>query len=157
MFNSDNQWESWVMTQNGVTDRHTDTAFYRIRIYQYSKNSRQESCKQCLLWIWSCLAKRWSILTWLNMSSWIYWRSNGTALSREHSTPSSSSFSCSSFSPPAALSWGRRRLKSRRNARSLKRTTTRPRSCPISPPIWLVLCNDSSEKISYRLKQGTNI
>ena len=95
---------------------------------------RQENCKQFPLWIWLCLAKSWSISTWLNMSSWIYSRSNGTALSEEHSTPSSLSSSCSSYSPPAALSCGRQLPRSLKTASRLTGMTTPPAWCPISQP-----------------------
>ena len=113
---------------------HSEVFLYLMLQRTLSSYYRQENCKQFPLWIWSCLDKSWSISTWSNMSSWIYSRSNGTALSGEHSTPSSLSSSCSSYSPPAALSCGRQLPRSLKTASRLTGMTTPPAWCPISQP-----------------------
>ena len=114
---------------------HSEVFFLYLMLQRtLSSYYRQENYKQFPLWIWLCLAKSWSISTWLNMSSWIYSRSNGTALSEEHSTPSSLSSSCSSYSPPAALSCGRQLPRSLKTASRLTGMTTPPAWCPISQP-----------------------
>ena len=113
---------------------HSEVILYLMLQRTLSSYYRQENYKQFPLWIWLCLAKSWSISTWLNMSSWIYSRSNGTALSEEHSTPSSLSSSCSSYSPPAALSCGRQLPRSLKTASRLTGMTTPPAWCPISQP-----------------------
>ncbi len=113
---------------------HSEVFLYFMLQRTLFSYHRQENCKQFPLWIWSCLAKSWSISTWSNMSSLIYSRSNGTALSGEHSTPSSSSSSCSSYSPPAALSCGRQLPRYLKTASRLTWMTIPPAWCPISPP-----------------------